>query len=334
MQKLSVFILAKILSYSDNCNEINVSKSFLNALAKPVDFHDNAKTLSTRAINLIKVIRYVIITRKFKIYDLFTRLMDVNLDNYIIVPQSRGIGLQNAIRPATYYQYSSIVETLRKQNIKFNEEIVIPDDIYTPNETIIEAYLDHNLLNVELDNVTKDSQVTDLLTLCSIIKIKNVDTFTEYYDGLNLSAKSNHLKQLGKCDSVDMKFLPKMDKKDIETKRKPITSASIRKNDYTNEIISTYINEMLDCDVITEQDIANHNLTGLLSKENYKDDNEVSKIINSNYSKLFLSTVRGNGTTVIESETDDLHEYMVSEALQEDYEFDESKVEIEEQKKE
>lgn len=99
MQKLSIFVLGKILNYSDNCCIAGVSKSFIIALAKC-----NGETSAYRALNLIKIIRYVAVTGKIRLLKLFHSQSNI-FDKY-------GISSQKIVEEINRYRKNFVLDKL------------------------------------------------------------------------------------------------------------------------------------------------------------------------------------------------------------------------------
>lgn len=148
MQKLSEIVLGKILSYSDNCCAAGVNNSFLIALAKCVDSNPE-NTLVSRAIALVKVLRYIAVTRKHKLFDVFSKFIDPRLDNRILTCRN-AICSSTKVLSLTLSIVSDNRELERKlfdpqyhsgKCLEFDTDIVIPDEIYLSNEYIIESHV-------------------------------------------------------------------------------------------------------------------------------------------------------------------------------------------------
>jgi hypothetical protein len=167
MNKLSIDLLSKCLSFSGNSNEAGVSKTFLQALTKPAGSNINY------ALSIIKVLKYALRYNKHKIYYLFLKYLPKHVHeltftsyDYVEIP---------AISLSFYSD---------KKSINFPGDVLLSYDWYIKNKPLLNIFMDQiPITHYEI----AETKTEDINNEYIVLKHPNIPYNYEWIDPFEIS---------------------------------------------------------------------------------------------------------------------------------------------------
>lgn len=201
MNKLSSYVLSHILSYSDNCCVTGVNKAFLHALSK-----------GDRGTNLIKILRYVAITTKYKLYDYFVKKIDPTADDAVFAPDQRLLYFPNSVLSGDFV----ISVAIYNANRELMDSTLGYPEFESTQETKHNLFSAMKSLFVSTD-IKSNLSMSILIPLPEIVKEKDPDNNYSY----KLCINRDIAKFMGDYDRVDTSHIVQYDKSHESNERLP-----------------------------------------------------------------------------------------------------------------